>query len=253
VTLHRFRVVVRALACLREFGLLRGAHIFYQLYGTSRVLIQMPGYRAPLWLRSWREDPSDISVFEKVFLQREYDHPLGNLDPKVIVDGGAFIGCTAAFFAHKYPAAKIIAIEPDQSNFERLVSNASRYENVTPLKAALWNKNAWVQMTNYRDGHLALRIREVAPDTAGAVPARTIPDVMAELGLEHIDILKLDIEWAEEQLFDPSCQVWLDKVSAIMIELHDWIRPGPSLAFYRAISQQPFEQHLSGENVIVLK
>src|SRR5580765_7364718 len=98
---------------MREFGPVRGAHIFYQLYGKRRVHIQMPGYRAPLWLRNWREDPSDISVFEKVFLQHEYDHPLGNIDPKVIVDGGAFIGCTAAFFAHKYPAAKIIAIEPD--------------------------------------------------------------------------------------------------------------------------------------------
>lgn len=238
---------------MREFGPVPGARIFFQLYGKSESRIRLPGYRQPLLLRGRRADGSDVTVFDKVFLQREYDHPLGNSDPAVIVDAGAFIGCSAVFFAHKYPAAKIIALEPDPSNFERLVINSSQYPNIHPIQAALWHTATWITMTNFSSGHAALRITEAPPDRAGAVPTLTLPQLMAAQGLDHIDLLKLDIEGAEEQLFEPGCQAWLDKVSAIMIELHDWVRPGPSLAFYRAISQYSFEQHISGENIVILK
>ena len=253
ITQKRTHTVVKALSCLREFGPMPGAQIFSQLYGKHDIRIRMPGYRAPILLRSLREDVSDVSVFDKVFLQREYDLPIGDESPKIIVDGGAFIGCTAAFFTHKYPQAQVFAIEPDTSNFERLLSNTGQYENVHPIQAALWTKKTWIEMTNFGWGHMALQVQEVPAGSAGAVPTITISDLMAANHLDHIDILKLDIECAEEQLFDPACHAWLDKVSTIMIELHDWIRPGSGMAFYRAISQYPFRQLISGENIVILK
>lgn len=251
--LKRIRTVTKALSCIREFGAVPGARIFFQLYGKQDIRLQLPGYRAPILLRSLREDVSDVSVFDKVFLQREYDLSPADSDPKIIVDGGAFIGCTAAFFAHQYPQARIIAVEPDASNFERLVLNTGQYESVYPVHAALWNKRTWINMTNFGWGHMALQVQEVPADSPGAVPTITIPDLMAAHHLDHIDILKLDIECAEEQLFDQDSHTWLDKVSTIMIELHDWIRPGPGMAFYRAISPYSFRQRISGENIIILK
>ena len=68
-----------------------------------------------------------------------------------------------------------------------------------------------------------------------------------------MDLLKIDIEGAETEVFGDACHRWLGGVSAIVIELHDWFRPGCAAAFYRAVSQYSFVQYQRGENVLVLK
>jgi hypothetical protein len=74
---------------------------------------------------------------------------------------------------------------------------------------------------------------------------------MKSLGVNHIDILKLDIEGAEFELFNTGAEAWLDAVGQIVIELHDWIRPGCSKSFYSAIGSRPFLQQINGENTFV--
>jgi hypothetical protein len=56
---------------------------------------------------------------------------------------------------------------------------------------------------------------------------------MMEMHLDRIDILKIDIEGAEKEVFESSSK-WIDKVSVIMTELHDQIRPGSARAFSEA-------------------
>ncbi len=87
-----------------------------------------------------RLNTSDFPTFDQVFIQQEYDFDISRA-PKVIVDAGANIGLASIYFANKYPDAKIIAIEPEQSNFKLLEMNVSPYPNVIPVQAALWNKN----------------------------------------------------------------------------------------------------------------
>jgi hypothetical protein len=41
------------------------------------------------------------------------------------------------------------------------------------------------------------------------------------LSRERIDILKIDIEGAETQLFSQDCDKWLSKVDNLLVELHD--------------------------------
>jgi hypothetical protein len=64
-----------------------------------------------------RPGTSDINVFVHVFRWGEYAWEFA-VSPRVIVDAGAYIGLCTAYFAMRYPAAKIIAIEPDEANFE---------------------------------------------------------------------------------------------------------------------------------------
>jgi len=49
--------------------------------------------------------------------------------------------------------------------------------------------------------------------------AKTVDGLLREFGLEHIDILKIDIEGAELEVFSYT-SAWIDKVEAIIIELH---------------------------------
>ena len=77
---------------------------------------------------------------------------------------------------------------------------------------------------------------------------------MEVAGLEQIDLLKLDIETAERELFSKNYQAWLPKTKAIVIELHDWITPGCSKPFFKAINEcfDTYSYSSRGENTIIV-
>ena len=60
---------------------------------------------------------SDIPTFKKIFIEQEYDINLLR-EPKSIIDAGVNVGFTSVYFANKYPDCRILAIEPEASNFE---------------------------------------------------------------------------------------------------------------------------------------
>jgi FkbM family methyltransferase len=61
----------------------------------------------------------------------------------------------------------------------------------------------------------------IHPGHTGAIdiPCLTIPEVLQRLGWSGVDLLKVDIEGAEESLFSHSPQ-WLHDVQAIVLEIH---------------------------------
>ena len=76
--------------------------------------------------------------------------------PRVVVDAGANIGLSTVFFANKFPQAKIVAIEPEPSNFAMLRDNVAPYPNVTPVQAALWKEDRGARPVRYGEGQTSL-------------------------------------------------------------------------------------------------
>ena len=68
---------------------------------------------------SFRNNPFDFATFEEVILKEDYNLNI-NFNPSTIIDGGANIGLTSVFFANRYPKAEIVAVEPEEGNFEML-------------------------------------------------------------------------------------------------------------------------------------
>jgi hypothetical protein len=64
---------------------------------------------------------------------------------------------------------------------------------------------------------------------------------MSECDCENIDLLKLDIEGAEREIFGASDLDWMARTNAIIIELHDRFRPGCEAAFFSAARRFGFE------------
>jgi hypothetical protein len=83
------------------------------------------------------------------------------------------------------------------------------------------------------------------------IPAVTINDVLAKIDLSRIDVLKVDIEGAEEEVFRSS-ELWIDRVDAIIIELHDRHTPGCSGALFRATEDFDIETR-RGENLPLMR
>lgn len=76
-----------------------------------------------------RNQTSDVEIFEQIFIRQEYNFTV-NKPPEVIVDAGANVGFASIYFASKYPNSKIIAIEPEESNFRLLKKNTDSYEKM---------------------------------------------------------------------------------------------------------------------------
>ena len=53
------------------------------------------------------------------------------------------------------------------------------------------------------------------------------------------------------KVFEKSNTSWLNNVSTIVIELHDWIKEGCAKSFFKAITQIDFEFSFTGENCLV--
>lgn len=194
---------------------------------------------------------SDISCLIQVFVDNEYKTPY-EVDPKVIIDAGANIGSATLFFSNLYPNAKIFSIEPEASNFSILKKNCAGLPNVTLMNAALWPNEKTLVIRDSAAEKWAFSVVEGANLTGSeSVKAVTIPMLLGRSANGSIDILKLDIEGAERELFNSGAESWLGKVDQIIIELHDKYNPGSACAFYSKITRQPFVQEIRGENIFV--
>jgi FkbM family methyltransferase len=197
-----------------------------------------------------RPGTSDLRCLAKVFVDYEYVIPF-ETNPRLIVDAGANIGLATLYFSSKFPGTQIIAIEPEQSNYDLLVRNCSGMADITPWHAAVWNTDTSLQIANPDAEKWAFTVTPGIPNGC-RIKAVTIPQILADSGHDTIDILKLDIEGAERELFQDGCEEWLVRVKMIIIELHDRTVPGCSRAFYSKLCQMPFQQEIRGENVFVL-
>jgi FkbM family methyltransferase len=220
---------------------------------TVLLAVKRRSVRAPIFLRV---PSADVKVYEKVFLDEDYSFAVTR-EPRVIVDAGAHIGLASIYFANRYPEAKIIAIEPERQNFELLVKNVEPYKSVIPVHAALWSRDDVLQLLDPAGGNWGFITREKeASESSGirirdAVRGMTVSRLMHDYDLEKIDILKLDVEGSERELFGDSSG-WLDRVDAVIVELHERIRPGCNRNFYK--STEGFgSEWTRGENVFVCR
>jgi FkbM family methyltransferase len=197
-----------------------------------RFNMPWPGSPHPVRLRL---GTTDIEVYKQVLLDQEYDFALPSA-PKVIVDAGANIGLAAVYFANKFPGSAIFALEPEETNFRLLQQNTSPYPQIRPLHVALWNENKPINLFDPHGGHCGFRTTESEPETGrqvGMVQAVTLDALMKDNKMDNVDLLKVDIEGAEIEVFKSSSN-WINKVKVIMAELHEQYRAGCDNAFLEA-------------------
>lgn len=197
---------------------LPGLGSFWRQY-MARVdpfCLPVSAIRRDLWLRRHN---SDLDVLWEVFGKHECDVALQD-EPRFIIDGGAYAGYTTACFAHRYPDARIVAIEPDPDNFKLLSRNCAPYQNVSLVNKALWHTPEKLALANSTSQSWSIRARVPQAHETGPVQGVTIPDLMRQFDFRAIDILKLDIEGAETSIFSHKNNSWLGRVNVIIIETH---------------------------------
>jgi FkbM family methyltransferase len=219
----------------------------YHLFGRREISVRAPGVRHRVRIRI---KTTDEEVYRETLLRGQYGFDLP-FDPETIIDAGANIGTSSIYFAQRYPRARIIALEPEPSNFALLCRNVEPYPTITPVPAALWNHGGEISLGHPNPGasaqeKWAFTTHEGPGDRVRAVTLRAL---MREMDIRSVDVLKVDIEGAEKEVFE-ACD-WMDAVRCIMIELHDRLRPGCSDAVNAAA--QEFSRLERGEVTLYVR
>lgn len=194
------------------FAKLRKLNSLPAVDGSEAVPIRFSNLDYPLYLRPGTED---IGAAVDNIVRREYGHFDPTKEPKTMVDAGAYIGDTSAYFLSRYPQLRVIALEPNPESYPLAQRNLKPYgERVELLREAL----------GARAGSVRFGGREMGARIGGGegheVNVTTVQHLLERFPDGQIDILKLDIEGAETELFSGDAAPWLGAVNHIIVETH---------------------------------
>lgn len=186
----------------------------------------MDRYLAPYWF-DFENQKEFEQTYEDVFMVEEYASKCEKDDP-YIIDCGAHIGLSVAYFAKRYPKARIRVFEPNQETLPLLKKNIKRnnwpvisleevavadvneeklfFTNKVSEDADKWSINASLVQGEGKFG-----------DQRSGVVVRTIK--LDSYLQEHVDILKLDIQGYETVVLEQVAG-YLDNVDEIFVEYH---------------------------------
>lgn len=106
----------------------------------------------------------------------------------IVINGGASFGCESIYFANQVGSeGAVYAFDPNING-----SNPA-YKHIKNIPMALWNKSTNV---NFKiDGSRSMIINNGSGDIK--IPSTTINDFAIKNSLKSVDLIKLDVEWAE--------------------------------------------------------
>lgn len=233
----------------RAYGNSRGLMLWLELLKEKFVSagtpfkVHVPGIRHPVWLRA---RTSDLEVFCQIFGHREMSF-FRTSKAQYIIDAGANIGLTSVLLANVCPEARIDALEVDSNNAKLLRLNTAAYGRVRVIEKGLWRQAGYIKILNPEASAWAFQVGETDPLDSDAIQAIGVADLLRESGFACVDLLKVDIEGAEREVFDVQAAQWIGKVRQLAIELHDHMRPGCSEAVNQTVSRRPHTTEQSGE------
>ena len=218
--------------------------MLYQLgiyLNDQKFSLYVKGLKFPLYCRY---GTTDRWVFEHIFVKKEYSE-IGKIENvNLIIDCGAYVGYSAVYFLNKYPQARVIAIEPDPDNFELCSINLAPYgERVSLLKSAIWSSKVGL-VIDRPERAWGIQVRPCQEGETPELNAIDMRSLLEEFRIDSVDILKVDIEKAEMEVFSCNYQEWLNKVNYIAIELHG---KECEKVFFKALSSKKYDSWSAGE------
>jgi FkbM family methyltransferase len=141
----------------------------------------------------------------------------------VVVDAGAFTGEWASAIHGRY-GARVVAFEPAPSSVAELEERFADVPSVSVVAAGL----------GAADGRASLGLAgpgssfhdDDAPWGTVEVAVRDAASALDDLGVDEIDLLKLNIEGSEYDVLDRlEITGWLPRIRQVSVQFHEW-HPG---------------------------
>jgi FkbM family methyltransferase len=188
----------------------------------SLLKLEIKNAQYPLFLRI---GSSDREVLAQIFVEKEYEG-IAAESPRTILDLGANVGYSSAYFLSKYPDATVLAVEPDAGNYAMCRRNLEPYgSRVRVVHGAVWpeRRKLEVDRGDWRDGRewtAQVKPAKEEGTRSESVEGYDMATLIGLSGATEIDLLKIDIERSELELFSRNTENWLPRIRNLCIELH---------------------------------
>lgn len=153
------------------------------------------------------------------------------IDPNsVVLDLGAFDGDFAEAVIREF-SCRVISAEPVQELLGRIQPHPLH----KVLAVAVGGRNQQIKLNVYAS-RCASVLGAIFPDEGSAIqPAEmiTLSEFRRRTNVDRINLLKVDIEGAEIDLFENSSDEELQSVTQITVEFHDFMYPDQAAAVTR--------------------
>lgn len=179
----------------------------------------------------------DIYMVGEILHEQPYrlHHPLP--PAPVILDAGANIGIATLWFRASYPGAEVHSFEPASENFDLLRQNVAGLPRSHCVHAALGVAEGHVRLAmpgGYSDNRITAEATDAPTEVVACTTGATY---LQRMGLERVDLLKLDVEGYETEVVRGFAKL-LTRVQAIVGEVHE--RLVDQHAFYSLLEESGY-------------
>jgi FkbM family methyltransferase len=163
-----------------------------------------------------------FSVFE-IAIRRDYFSLVKIKPGDVIVDVGANIGVFTVIASKLVGShGRVVAIEPNSESAKRLERNIALngLDNVIVYRAAVTGAPGNVTLFTGEKAILSSTFNQAVGGTPEEVQGLPLADILTQEKIGHVDLLKIDCEGGEYEIFDSAqSEIW-PKLSQIVMETH---------------------------------
>lgn len=184
------------------------------IYKINNVFIPTEAIFWPISFETQLKKCQNESLFEYVPKQGD-----------CVIDIGAGLGEETFLFAKLVGnAGKVISIEPHPDVYQVLYKTISfnNFSNVTTLNMAISDKEGTISLSDSQSSYETTSVIKNKTTGALQVKANTIGNILSAKHIEHIDLLKVNIEGAEQFILESLSREQINSIRHIAIACHDF-------------------------------
>lgn len=152
-------------------------------------------------------------------------------DEILIFDVGAYDGRSAIEYLKEFPKSKIYSFEPTKTSFEKLKKNFGVHSSITIFNTAFSDfkgeasfhvnssglTNSLLKLSNTKINNEIYNLKE---ETTEKVAVTTLDIFTAEMNIDNINILKIDVQGAELSVLKGAENLLMNKkIDALFVEV----------------------------------
>lgn len=241
---HYYKKTTNGIANNKKEIKLKYAHEYLTMRTNSTDLLLIESMLIGRFVNGkWIGEYNQVEEYIRKFGKREV----------IIIDAGANIGLFSRLLLKENPMSKIYAIEPEENNYQLLNENTKKY-NAEILKGGIWSHDCQLKVITRNTGDWGFAVEEInEKNDSASINAVSINSLIEKYNLKQIDLLKMDVEGSEYEIFNSDSLEWLDICSAIVIETHDHIIKGSDALVNKILLEKGFRKFTYEENQLFVK